>query len=194
MVLNISKIKQILGELKINLSFVIVKNSKLLEVKLVLIAKKQGIFQENVLKNNKLEVEVGEAIELVIMLALSVEKKVICQENVLIHQNKVWEEEVGQILVLTAMNQAICQENVQNLEPKEVEAEEEEIESIKVLDVKKIMEAIFGVIQKVLVAMQKISQRLMVEILGVIQKAMQRISQRLMVEILGVIQKATEEM
>jgi len=89
LVLNISKIKQILGELKINLSFVIVKNSKLLEIKLVLIAKKQGIFQENVLKNNKLEVEVGEAIELVIMLALSVEKKVICQENVLIHQNKV---------------------------------------------------------------------------------------------------------
>ncbi len=87
--MKISKIKQILGELKINLSFVIVKNSKLLEIKLVLIAKKQGIFQENVLKNNKLEVEVGEAIELVIMLALSVEKKVICQENVLIHQNKV---------------------------------------------------------------------------------------------------------
>ena len=146
--LNNSKIKQILGELKINLRYVIVKNSKILEVKLVLIAKEQGIFQENVQSHNNLEVEVGEAIEQVTMLALSVEKKVICRKIVLIHQNKVWEEEVVQILVLTAMNLAICRENVLNLESKEVEDEEEEIELIKVLDDKKIMVMIFGGIQR----------------------------------------------
>lgn len=164
--LNSSKIKQILGELKINLNFVIVKNSKILVVKLVLIVKEQDIFQENVQTHNKLEVEV----ELVIILALSVGKKVICQKNVLIHQNKGWEEEEVKILVLTAMNQVICQENALNLEPKE---EEDELGENKILDVKKIMLAILGAIKKVVKTMYGVLQKAMQEIPGVIKKIME---------------------
>ena len=192
--LNNSKIKQILGELKINLRFVIVKNSKILEVKLALIAKEQGIFQENVQSHNNLEVEVGEAIEQVTMLALSVEKKVICRKIVLIHQNKVWEEEVVQILVLTAMNLAICRENVLNLESKEVEDEEEEIELIKVLDDKKIMVMIFGGIQKVVEVTHLVPKMVMEEIFGAIQKIMEVIPgepQKLNQVMHGVIKKIT---